>query len=282
MWRYDGGGHRAEESLWLPDGLGYLSPPTVVSASVALSQHMAGSDVQMQLGLAGWSARAEPDPRDTGLWFVQLWLDVLRRHSSGTVLLRGPRDGTGRRRRARSAEVVTLRAYRGVMSSEPPVDHLNDVGVLKRREIEARIVAPLLERLAERFGPEVYETARDVIVDVAREQGAALAERVGDDSLPGFAAALGAWSADGALESEVREVSDEVFAFDVTRCRYAEMYRSLGLADLGATMSCNRDGSLIEGFNPDVEFTRTRTIMSGADHCDFRFELRATPVELRS
>ena len=76
MWRYDGGGHRAEESLWLPDGLGYLSPPTVVSASVALSQHMAGSDVQMQLGLAGWSARAEPDPRDTGLWFVQLWLDV--------------------------------------------------------------------------------------------------------------------------------------------------------------------------------------------------------------
>ena len=168
------------------------------------------------------------------------------------------------------------------MSSEPPVDHLNDVGVLKRREIEARIVAPLLERLAERFGPEVYETARDVIVDVAREQGAALAERVGDDSLPGFAAALGAWSADGALESEVRELSDEVLAFDVTRCRYAEMYRSLGLADLGATMSCNRDGSLIEGFNPDVEFTRTRTIMSGADHCDFRFELRTTPVELRS
>lgn len=31
--------------------------------------------------------------------------------------------------------------------TEPAPDTLDDVGVLKRREIEARIVAPLLERL---------------------------------------------------------------------------------------------------------------------------------------
>ena len=174
------------------------------------------------------------------------------------------------------------------MHGEPPADepgdlrpdHLNDVGVLKRREIEARIVAPLLERLADRFGPDVYDIARDVIVDVARAQGATLAERVGDDTLPAFAAALGAWSADGALETEVRELTDEIFAFDVTRCRYAEMYRALGLERLGATLSCNRDGSLMEGFNPDIEFTRTQTIMSGADHCDFRFRARPTPVQI--
>jgi hypothetical protein len=159
-------------------------------------------------------------------------------------------------------------------------DTLNDVGVLKRREIEARIVAPLLERLAERFGAEVYEVARETIVDVARAQGAALARQVGDNSLPAFAQGLGAWSADGALESEFVALNETEFAFDVTRCRYAEMYRSLGLETLGATLSCNRDGSLIEGFNPDVTFTRTQTIMSGASHCDFRFTLSATPVEL--
>ncbi len=167
------------------------------------------------------------------------------------------------------------------MTEATTADTLNEVGVLKRREIEARIVAPLLERLAGRFGDDVYEVARDVIVDLAREQGASLAVEVGDDSLPAFAAGLGAWSADGALVSEVIELSDDVFAFDVTRCRYAEMYRALGLADLGATMSCNRDGSLIEGFNPSVEFTRTQTIMGGARHCDFRFELRDTPVTIR-
>jgi hypothetical protein len=164
---------------------------------------------------------------------------------------------------------------------EPASDTLNDVGILNRREIEARIVAPLLARLAATYGDGVYDVAQEVVVDVARGQGARLADRLGDDSLPAFAAGLEAWAADGALESEVRELSDEVFAFDVTRCRYAEMYRALGLQELGATLSCNRDGSLIEGFNPNVEFTRTQTIMSGATHCDFRFELREVPVDVR-
>lgn len=160
-----------------------------------------------------------------------------------------------------------------------PSDTLNEVGVLTRREIEARIVAPLLERLAGRYGDEVYELAGEVIADVAREQGAALAEQVGDTTLAAFAAGLGAWSADGALETRFRELSDDRLAFDVTRCRYAEMYRMLGLEALGATLSCNRDGSLIEGFNPNVRFTRTQTIMAGADHCDFRFDLDESPAE---
>jgi len=167
------------------------------------------------------------------------------------------------------------------VNAEPtPDDTLNDVGVLKRREIEARIVGPLLARLAAEYGDGVYDVARDEIVEIARAQGAALAEQVGGDSLPHFASGLGAWSADGALETEVVELTDESFAFDVTRCRYAELYRSLGLAELGATLSCNRDGALIEGFNPNVEFARTQTIMGGATHCDFRFSVAATPVEL--
>jgi hypothetical protein len=52
------------------------------------------------------------------------------------------------------------------------------------------------------------------------------------------------------------------------------MYRALGVPELGALLSCNRDGALIEGFNPEVALTRTRTIMQGATHCDFRYRLR--------
>ena len=65
--------------------------------------------------------------------------------------------------------------------------------------------------------------------------------------------------------------SAERLDFDVTRCRYAEMYRALGLADLGSSLSCQRDYALIEGFHPGVQLTRTQTIMEGATHCDFRF-----------
>ncbi|MDB2520582.1 L-2-amino-thiazoline-4-carboxylic acid hydrolase, partial [Planktomarina temperata] len=48
-------------------------------------------------------------------------------------------------------------------------------------------------------------------------------------------------------------------------------YESLGIKELGATLSCNRDYALIEGFNPDATLVREKTIMSGGDCCTFRY-----------
>ncbi len=152
------------------------------------------------------------------------------------------------------------------------VDRLNAVGVLTRREIEARILAPVVDALGQEFGRErVIEIVRDVIVGLAREQGRAMADARQDASLSSFAGTLEPWTRDGALTMTVREQTDEELAFDVTRCRYAEMYRALGIPELGAVLSCNRDAALIEGFNPEVHFSRTQTIMGGASHCDFRY-----------
>jgi hypothetical protein len=67
------------------------------------------------------------------------------------------------------------------------------------------------------------------------------------------------------------------FAFNVTRCRYAEMYRALGIPELGALLSCNRDAALIAGFNPDIKLIRSQTIMEGAPFCDFRYTLEHEP-----
>ena len=153
-----------------------------------------------------------------------------------------------------------------------PSDTLNAIGVLKRREIEARILKPLLEALADEFGRDrVFAIARQVIVAIAREQGAALAAQVGGCSLARFAAALDDWQKGDAYRLDVLEQNDRQFSFNVTRCRYAEMYRSLGIPELGRLLSCNRDFSLVEGFSPTIKLTRTQTIMEGADHCDFRF-----------
>ena len=66
-------------------------------------------------------------------------------------------------------------------------------------------------------------------------------------------------------------VGDDRLDFNVTRCRYAEFYKELGLADLGYLVHCNRDHAMIDGFNPDLKLTRTQTVMEGASHCDFRF-----------
>jgi hypothetical protein len=68
----------------------------------------------------------------------------------------------------------------------------------------------------------------------------------------------------------------ERLEFDVTRCRYAEMYRSLGIGELGAILSCSRDAALIEGLNPTFDLTRTHTIMDGASCCDFGYAKRVS------
>jgi hypothetical protein len=151
---------------------------------------------------------------------------------------------------------------------------LNEVGVLRRREIEACILGPMLDAFAAEFGRErVLEVARRVIVEVARQQGRELAGRLGAEDLGTFAAAIEPWTRDGALEIEVLERTDRAFDFNVTRCRYAEMYRALGIPELGALLSCNRDFALGGGFNPRLRLTRTQTIMAGAACCDFRYRL---------
>ena len=163
--------------------------------------------------------------------------------------------------------------------SLPTDAELNAIGVLNRRLIEARVVAPLLEALSARFGREdVLAVAKEVIVALAQKQGAELAGSVGGCSLHHFEGTLDRWKADDALQLTVRESTAERFAFDVTRCRYAEMYRELGIPELGAILSCNRDAALIGGFNDEVAFSRTQTIMGGASHCDFVYTLTRKPA----
>jgi hypothetical protein len=42
---------------------------------------------------------------------------------------------------------------------------------------------------------------------------------------------------------------------------------------------CSADFPLAEGFGPDIQLTRTQTIMQGASHCDFRYALRKREEE---
>ncbi len=160
-------------------------------------------------------------------------------------------------------------------SADDSVDRLNAVGVLTRREIEARILAPVIDALGERFGrDEVVDIVRGVIAGIARDQGRAMAASRGDASLASFAQTLGPWTQNDALRLRVIGEDAARFDFDVTRCRYAEMYRALGIPELGEVLSCQRDAALIEGFSPDVALSRAQTIMQGAATCTFRYRAR--------
>ncbi len=154
----------------------------------------------------------------------------------------------------------------------PPDTLTQKIGVLVRREVEARILAPIIEALAKEFGREpVIAIIRDTIVDIARQQGAELADTMGGCSCRHFKESLRYWTKDDALEIDMHVEDGEQLTYHVTRCRYAEMYLALGIPELGVIFSCNRDAALIEGFNPNAKLIRNHTLMEGAPYCDFAY-----------
>ena len=142
---------------------------------------------------------------------------------------------------------------------------------LERRRIEAGVLVPMLEAFQQAIGKErANEIAREVIVALARQDGERWSEQFGRD-LPALQKVAELWSAGGALEIQPLPGTEASLDFNVTRCRYAELYKDLGLPELGALFHCSRDFAMAEGFSGDVELRRTQTIMQGASHCDFRF-----------
>lgn len=146
------------------------------------------------------------------------------------------------------------------------------VTLLAQREIEAKIVGPLFRAFAQEIGEaRAREILAGVVRQLARASGCAAAQQAGGNGLLQLGTVLDRWRQGDALTIDVLRHDAGALEFNVTRCRFAEMYRALGLEDLGGILSCGRDGAMIEGFNPEVEFRRTQTLLAGASHCDFRY-----------
>ena len=151
---------------------------------------------------------------------------------------------------------------------------MEQMPILTRRRIEAAFAKEVYAELKTELGEEqARRILSNAVIRMAKSAAAELASRApeGRTSLDSFRAVLPLWMAEDALQVDVVKSTDTEFHFNVTRCRYAEMYRSMGMADLGAALSCNRDGAFCEGYDPRLKLTRTQTIMQGASCCDFRY-----------
>lgn len=162
-----------------------------------------------------------------------------------------------------------------------------DVSILDQRRIEAAFAASMLKTLSAELGEaRARQLLRQAITEMAHAAGRQMAAlKPGNENganppdLTDYAAILPLWQKDDGITIQWVEKSATTLAFNVTRCRYAESYREMGLGDLGDTLSCNRDGEFCHGYNPAMKFERTQTIMRGATHCDFRYTLPSTPKD---
>jgi predicted ArsR family transcriptional regulator len=151
-----------------------------------------------------------------------------------------------------------------------PISHL------QRRKIEGRVLIPFIETLREKLGEDVAGEILDTTIRrLAVDDGQRWAETYGQsiDSLKQVAEDV--WAGGGSLNLQIIEQSESKLDFNVTRCAYAEFYHTLGLADLGYRIHCNRDHAMVAGFNDKLELSRSQTLMQGAACCDFRYRTRS-------
>ncbi len=151
--------------------------------------------------------------------------------------------------------------------------HPAGLSMLDKRRIEAEMLGHVYAVLREFHGEAA---ARAAVAEAVRRSSTEQASRFaaeapGGTSLDGFEGLQALWTQGGALEMVVRERTSTSFAFDVTRCRYAELYKAMGLSEIGPLLSCQRDGTFCEGYDKRLKLRRTQTIMQGASHCDFRY-----------
>ena len=147
---------------------------------------------------------------------------------------------------------------------------------IEKRAIEALAIVPVIKAVSQRIGKdEALAILKEVNQHEAFQRGQNMVKTEGQNGIEELVNEVAGWGEGGMWEMDVLEQTPTTYFFNVTCCPYYEKYLKLGLEEFGVGFSCCRDEPFARGFNPRFELVRTKTIMEGADHCDFRYYLRA-------
>ena len=151
-----------------------------------------------------------------------------------------------------------------------------EIPTLTKRRLQAEVIGPIHAEMVAQLGEEKANAILDAAIrKAAIAEGRYFAAKAdGHTSMADFVKLYELWTADRALEMKVLKADDETFDFDIVRCRYAETYKEMGLGKIGHLLSCNRDGTFCQGYDPNITLERKQTIMEGAPCCTFRYRYR--------
>ncbi len=153
---------------------------------------------------------------------------------------------------------------------------MSDLSYLDRVKVQCEILLPLYKRVREEIGPERTATLlRDAVREYALAMGASMAQAIPGESVAQVKAMMPLFAAGDALDVEPVADTRSEFSVNVRGCRYAEYFKALNEHEFGAMITCEADIPMMEALSDTVTMERTRTIMTGGSHCDFRWRAKA-------
>lgn len=153
-----------------------------------------------------------------------------------------------------------------------------NISILDQVKIQAQVLLPVIRAFRKELGAE---RANAIVREALREWSSnlyhALAERLpGTPQEKWVAMTTASMPRIGdAIDVDFIKHDADAMEFNVTSCRYADFFRALGEPELGGLLLCDADVHVAAVGSPDVEFSRTQTIMQGAKYCDFRYRMKA-------
>ena len=149
-----------------------------------------------------------------------------------------------------------------------------EINRIEKRAIEALAIAPVIKAVSQRIGNEgALAILKEVNQQEAFLRGQNMVKTKGMNDIDELVKDVATWGEGGVWKMEVLEQTSTTYFFNVFQCPYYEKYKEIGLDKLGVEFSCCRDEPFAKGLNPKLSLLRTKTIMEGADYCDFRYYL---------
>jgi L-2-amino-thiazoline-4-carboxylic acid hydrolase len=150
-----------------------------------------------------------------------------------------------------------------------------NISLLDKTRIQAQVLVPVMHAMRAEIG---REKADALVRGALREWSKQLFAGIGE-SIEGSPGRKFAKMNTALAEVTERDVAfdmhrddREAREFDITSCRFAEFFRSLGEPELGALLVCQTDVDIAAAGGSDVSFSRTQTLMQGGSCCNFRYK----------
>ena len=150
-----------------------------------------------------------------------------------------------------------------------------DISLLDKTRIQAQVLVPVMRAMRAEIG---REKADALVRGALREWSRQMFADIGN-SIEGSPGRKFAKMNTALAEVTEREVTfdmhrddKEAREFDITSCRFAEFFRSLGETELGALLVCWTDVDIVDAGGSDVSFNRDQTLMQGGSCCTFRYK----------
>ena len=149
------------------------------------------------------------------------------------------------------------------------------ISLLDKTRIQAQVLVPVVRALCAELGKEAADAlVRRSLRDWSKQLFAAIGDSVEGSSRRKWAAMHTAMAenTEHDVTVQMHRKDKEALEFDVTQCRFGELFRALGEPELGALLVCETDVDIAAAGGNEVEFIRDQTIMEGAPSCTFRYK----------